>query len=75
LNVLTLVTERLCDLLLEESDLTLKELVLDRVFAAFTNCLVHVKKAPTSYTKADQDELLGRHNTSSSSSTGLDSPT
>ncbi|KAF0692267.1 Aste57867_16635 [Aphanomyces stellatus] len=50
---LTNVTERLVDLTLEEDDLSLKEIVLERVKKQFSACFVHPH-----YAKADEAGLL-----------------
>ncbi|OQS00568.1 hypothetical protein ACHHYP_03416 [Achlya hypogyna] len=62
------VTERLCDLMLEEGDLSLKDIVLGRVVKQFSACFAH----PAQYTKSDEAGLL--HSRSSSSTQPPDSP-
>ncbi|ETV92757.1 hypothetical protein H310_12987 [Aphanomyces invadans] len=58
MTALTNVTERLVDLTLEENDLSLKEIVVDRMKKQFSACFVH------QYAKSDEDGLL-RQRTSS----------
>ncbi|RQM20836.1 hypothetical protein B5M09_009914 [Aphanomyces astaci] len=55
---LTNVTERLVDLTLEESDLSLKEIVVDRMKKQFSACFVH------QYAKSDEDGLLHQRTSS-----------
>ncbi|EQC31867.1 hypothetical protein SDRG_10386 [Saprolegnia diclina VS20] len=70
MTTLSNVTDRLCDLMLEDGDLSLKDLVIERVVKQFSACFVH---APA-HAKPDEAGLL--HQRSSSSSTQPpDSPT
>ncbi|KAH9126028.1 hypothetical protein LEN26_009461 [Aphanomyces euteiches] len=65
MTALSNVTERLVDLTLEDSDLSLKEIVLDRMKKQFSACFVH------QYTKSDEAGLLRQR---SSSATAPESP-
>ncbi|OQR96892.1 sporangia induced hypothetical protein [Thraustotheca clavata] len=71
MTALSNVTERLCDLMLEEGDMSFKDIVLERVVKQFSACFAH-PPYQSHNSKSDEAELL--HQRSSSSTQPPDSP-